>query len=57
MTRASNGTTMAKLWIVYQLACNRLSLESDGQLINNHSSKVIKVSTDSPELGMKVTDD
>ena len=57
MTRASNGTTMGRLWLVYQLACNRLSLESDGQLINNHSSKVIKVSTDSPELGMKVTDD
>ena len=57
MTRASNGTTLAKLWFVYQLACNRLSLESDGQLINTHSSNVNKVSTDSPELGMKVTDD
>ena len=57
MTRASNGTTLAKLWLVYQLACNRLSLESDGQLINTHSSKVNKVSTGSPELGMKITDD
>ena len=27
MTKTGKGATLAKLWLVYQLLCNRLSLE------------------------------